>query len=158
MPSNLNCIALGNRFDKAHRSEDSASNRNKFLAQAWQLEQDPPALFCTCSRVADVEVGQAEFHNGIELVPIRSDDFDLASEVAPAPLGQREVWRDDEHVIRQLKALFYCEQLGVLHGRLYLHVHFLFETSDFDRPNTRVNVLPKIEGDERNAKLVIQLQ
>jgi hypothetical protein len=37
-------------------------------------------------------------------------------------------------------------------------VHFLFETSDFDRPTIRVNVSSKIEGDEWNAKLAILLQ
>lgn len=40
----------------------------------------------------------------------------------------------------------------------YLHVHFLFETSDFDRPTIRVNVSSKIEGDEWCAKLAILLQ
>jgi hypothetical protein len=40
----------------------------------------------------------------------------------------------------------------------YLHVHFLFETSDFDRPTIRVNVSSKAEGDQWNAKLAILLQ
>jgi hypothetical protein len=40
----------------------------------------------------------------------------------------------------------------------YQHVHFLFETQDFDRPTIRVNVFSKAEGDQWNAKLAILLQ
>lgn len=37
----------------------------------------------------------------------------------------------------------------------YKHVHFLFETSDFDRPTIRVAVPSKSDGEAWNAKLSI---
>jgi hypothetical protein len=37
----------------------------------------------------------------------------------------------------------------------FQHVHFLFETSDFDRPTVRVNVPSKSDGEAWNAKLAI---
>ncbi|MCY1559402.1 hypothetical protein D9M68_964400 [compost metagenome] len=37
----------------------------------------------------------------------------------------------------------------------YQHVHFLFETHDFDRPTVRVAVPSKSEGEAWNAKLSI---
>ncbi len=37
----------------------------------------------------------------------------------------------------------------------YQHVHFLFETGNFDRPTIRVNVPSKVDGDDWNAKLSI---
>lgn len=37
----------------------------------------------------------------------------------------------------------------------YQHVHFLFETGDFDQPTIRVNVPSKPDGDRWNAKLAI---
>jgi hypothetical protein len=37
----------------------------------------------------------------------------------------------------------------------YQHVHFLFETHDFDRPTIRVNVPSRSDGEAWNAKLAI---
>jgi hypothetical protein len=37
----------------------------------------------------------------------------------------------------------------------FQHVHFLFETSDFDRPTVRINVPSKSDGEAWNAKLSI---